>query len=497
MNAGPGKMQKPKKTTKPKMDASLMKGTIKEQSHAHALEIEVPQITLEAKFAEYWNQVKDVLPPNIVKAATKGGFREVSRKRAVAAAGGKAQFFGPVLAEVVNTYLDGQPRQALLIVSVDLVELENCNFLVRSLVHLEPEVKWKAIPGIEAPIVVKVPKHPDGWVDLMVLEYLKKNQEDSVVLVPIPDDSTILADGHVALLNCQSLIGGIPWEQGTFTNKKWPINRAYYRQPELYDTIVGMKKGDEKTITFTLGEVFGEDRGKTVQATIRINQVFTKDTPEINDDLSMNFGYKTLDAWKVGIKTELERKIAEQQNNLVSINTMASLVNPEAVDVDPIPFNWMTEKAKAIYGSLRQKVPSEDELVKKFAGQRTTTGEEVKDKNTILTYLGEKAAQSLIHDLVLRSWGQKAGVEGDFSLSNIDEYITKVREKLESVVKIEEFVVGAALPAQEPSKPHGMGAVAPPGSPWQEGTIVGEDGQPVQPGESNADVPVQVPTQEV
>lgn len=421
---------------KPQIDVTGLTAVVKQQSTAYSIELEVPKDKLEEQFNLYWSEVRDVLPPNIVKVAQKGGFRKVSQARAVKAAGGKNSFYQPVLLDTVRTYLNTQPRQALAFNSVEMVETDKA-YVVRAGIYLEPEVRWKKKPGIEEPLIVKIPQQPDNYVDMLVEQAIKQGQDDSVVLVPCVPDTTVV-DNHVVVIDCVSMLNGDKWEPGCVENVKWPVEKKFYRQPELYDLIVGMKAGESRSTTFKLAEALGADAGKEITATIKLHQAYTKDVPAVDDDLAKNYGFQTLEAWKTAVTKNITEKRKTQRKQLIDMNVLSQLMNPEIVEVDPIPFVWMAEKSKQMYGNFRQKVKTEDALIEAFKGATTTAGEEVKDKNTLLTYLAEMAAKSLLQDVVLRSWGQLADVQGDRTFDGIVEYVKNVRQKLDEIVTIEE-----------------------------------------------------------
>lgn len=419
-----------------KLDVTGLNAVIKAQSTTYSIELEIPKDRLEQQFNLYWNEVKDVLPPDIVKAAQKGGFREVNQKRAILAAGGKGRFYQPVLAEAVNTYLETQPRQALAFNTIELTETV-MNYIVRASVYLEPEVKWKKRPGIDEPLVVKMPKQPDNFIEATVASVIKQGQNDSVVLVPAAD-GTVSADGHVVVVDCESTINGEKWADGCVQGVKWPVDKQYHKQPEVYDLVVGLKAGESRSGSFKLNDRFGEDAGKEVVARIKVSQIYNKDVPAVDDDLAKNYGFQTLDAWRTAITNNVVEKTKTQKKNLLDISILSQLMTTDVVDVDPIPFVWMADKGKEIYANWRKRAKTEDDLVSMFKGATTTTGEPVVNKSTLLTYLAEMAAKSLLQDLVLRSWGKQADVKGDLILQNIASYVAGVRKKLEEIVKIEE-----------------------------------------------------------
>lgn len=426
------------------LDPKVLDGSMKQQASAHGLEVVVPKEHLEPHFNQYWAEVKDRLHPSIVQEAMKGGFREVRQDRAVKAAGGISEFYKPVLGEVLFKYLDTQERQALTVNDINAIETPS-NYIVRALVHLEPEVKWKKpVPGVDAPLTIKVPKEPDGIVDRLIETELVKYQQNSVTLVNAPDQTKPIEVNQVGVFNCESTIDGEPWKEATFTAKKWLIDRNLFQVAELYDACLGMVPEQVKNITLKLGPQFKEKAGKDTAVRLQLIQVYDRKTPAIDDDLAKTNGFDTLDALKADLRLKVTEYLKNSREQLIQTSIINSVVNTDVVDVDPVPFLWMTQKAKEIYLQSRNMVKTEEDLIATFKGQSLVDGQPVVNKDTALMFLAQRSAQQLVSDLILRSWGRKAKLEGDSTLDNIRNYAESVKKAMRANAVLEEYVVEEA-----------------------------------------------------
>lgn len=424
-------------------DTNEISGTIQPKATAFDLEVSVPKADMEFQFTDYWNQVKDRLTPELVKKAQKGGFRDVKRDRVEKAAGGKAEFYRPVLIKFVSDFLDKQPKQAIAYNEVSLHEGIASN-VIKASVYLEPEVTWKTMPGVAEPLVVKIPKLAPDLKEKVVEAELKRVQGDNVILTPEPE-GTATALGHVVALDCETVVDGIPWAPGTFTNNKWWLDTSMFKIKEMLPHLLNLTTGESNTFTIAYPEGFGDVAGKSGAVRVRINQIYKRETPEIDDDLAITHGKASLAAWKIELEAQFDKNLAAERSNVILMGAIAKLVTPEAIDVEPIPYVWLVNKANTLYTQNRNAVRTEDDLLERFKGITTIDGHPVIDKNAMLVFFGEKAAQSLIADLVIRSWGQKKGVAGDTKISSMDQYVEAVQKVLVETAQIEEVEVNAAV----------------------------------------------------
>lgn len=405
---------------------------------SHTVTVSVDKVELQAKFDQYWDTVKDALPADLVKASKKGGYRKVTRDRVVVAAGGVSRFYEPVLMAIIEDVMNTQERQTLVVGRCDLIDTHG-ELVVTGIIYLEPTVTWKKKPGIDEPLFVAEPEDRPEMVDELMAAELERKQHESSILVPLLDGQPV-ADGNVVVLHCNSALVGddgklVKWEDGTFTNQKWSVTTDFIRQRELYDAIVGMVPPENKTVELVVG-TYSPFAGKKVRASITVQQAFAKTTPKIDDDLAKTFGFDSLDIMKQSLRLNFTKKAVESKETFRINSIMSSLLTPDVVDVSPVPLDWMIHKGRTLYNEGRGYTKTDEELISRFAGAVCVDGTKVIDKATLIHFMAERAAQNLIADLVLRSWGKMKGVPGDTTLKNIAAYVQDVKAELSKVAQV-------------------------------------------------------------
>lgn len=407
---------------------------VQQTARAHSIAVEFNKPDVLAAFDSYWNRVKDSLSPELVKAAMKGGFREVRRDRVVDAAGGASSFYAPIISEMLEKSMESQERQLLVVLTAKITETVT-HFVVNASVYLEPEVRWKKpIPGIDVPLEVRVPKLDPDLASKLADRSLLEAAELNAILTPL-GASAVGQDGHVAVVDVDSYIDGEVWEPGRATAKKWLIDSTVHRVPELYQALLGMAQGTTKDITFVLSDKFDDMAGKTVNAKLRLVQLYERKPANVDDDLAKSNGHDTIDAYRAMFKNEAEDNIKRSSKAIIDSGIYAAILDVDTVDVDPVPYAWMAAKGNEIYAQARSMVETDQQLLEQFKDVKDASGNRiVEDKSDAVAYIAQQAARSLITDLVLRSWGKKKGVEGPTKLSEMSDYVRLVREEIEKVV---------------------------------------------------------------
>ena len=83
--------------------------------------------------------------------------------------------------------------------------------------------------------------------------------------------------------------------------------------PGFEGQLVGVKSGDNKQITITMPEDFGNDdlKGKEVAFDVTVKEVRKAAQVEINDDLAKASGFEDLAALRIGIREQLEKEYGQ------------------------------------------------------------------------------------------------------------------------------------------------------------------------------------------
>ena len=421
-------------------------GAVVQQASAFTVSIAVDNEVATKRFDKYWNEVKDILSQDLVKAALKGGFRKVTRNRVVKVAGGKGVFYAPVLGDLITEYLDTQERQALAINSVNMVEDDIAGaIMIEASVFLEPTVTWKKKPGIDEPLTIKMHKEPPNLIEMLVDQELKNKQGSSAVLEPLPD-STKIETGHVVILDAKSeeiLVDGttVEWKPGCFSMNKWLIDESTVKSPEIIRVLIGAAKDDVRAVEFVLNEKFGTEAGKTVRATLKVKDVLKCTMPAIDDDLAKTNGYDSLNIFRQALTSGMTKQLIQERETIKKQLIVNALANQDTVALEPLPIEWLRAKGQEKYFEGRRLVKTEEELVAQFAGAKLFNGSPVEDRGTVVRFLAERAAKELIEDLVVRSWGKLKGIEGDTTLKNLGKYNEAVSAEILKIVVVEEAEV--------------------------------------------------------
>jgi hypothetical protein len=120
----------------------------------------------------------------------------------------------------------------------------------------------------------------------------------------------------------------------------------------------------------------------------------------------------------------------------MALNT---IVNPDTVDMEPIPYDWMLSKAREIYSQVRSVVKTEEELLAQFATEKMPDGSAVSSRADVLTLLAHKSAQQLASNLIIRSWGKMKKVDGDLRLEYMSEFNENVINTMISIANVVEI----------------------------------------------------------
>jgi FKBP-type peptidyl-prolyl cis-trans isomerase (trigger factor) len=415
-------------------------GKITQQAAQFTVEISVPKVELKSKFKDYWDSVKDRLPAQLVKDATKGGFREIKQSRIVKAAGGPAHFYRPVLIDLISKFMNTQDRQALVYDKFDLFDgIEgSLNSTVSALAYLEPEIRWKSMPGIDSDISIDIPKLTPNLVELTVQAEIERVRDNNAIMKPVEDVTIPITDGQMAIVDFTTTIDGKIVDIGCGVNAKWYCNKESFNTPTIYDNLIGMKIGESKTFSVTYDNKTKQLAGKTGELTIRLNNILNISKPDINDDLAISHGKNNLESWRSELIKQYTEKLQHDRFEFIARAATDKLINPDVIEISPIPQIWLSGKATQIYYEQREKVKTEEDLINRFStekiGDRT-----IKTKNDLLLYFANRAAEELVHDLVLRSWGKKKGVQGDTSLDSLGKFVELTRKELVAITKLNEI----------------------------------------------------------
>lgn len=153
--------------------------------------------------------------------------------------------------------------------------------------------------------------------------------------------------------------------------------------PGFEDEIIGMKAGEEKTITVTFPEDYHAEnlKGKEAQFAIVAKQVEERDLPELNDEFVAQFGVKEggVEALKAEVRKNMERELKNTVQSKVKEQVLKGLVEHNDVDLPKAMIDQevdvLRRQAMQRFGNNQAQMPQlPAELFEEQAKERVKVG---------------------------------------------------------------------------------------------------------------------------
>lgn len=174
--------------------------------------------------------------------------------------------------------------------------------------------------------------------DAAIIARIEELASAQAPLVNIDEDRALVS-GDSALLDFEGFVDGEPFDGGKAENFSLRLGSGQFI-PGFEDQVIGMKKGDEKTIDVTFPENYGGAKlaGKPAQFKVKINAIQAKEAVSIDDELAKKmlpgFEDATVDMLKEKVKEQLETEaMSELYNNELKPNLMETFVASFTIDL--------------------------------------------------------------------------------------------------------------------------------------------------------------------
>ena len=205
---------------------------------------------------------------------------------------------------------------------------------------IDVEVSIAMRPAIElgdyAAMVPEVAK--PAVDDAAIMARIEELASAQAPLVNIEEDRP-LVNGDSALLDFEGFVDGEPFEGGKAENFSLRLGSGQFI-PGFEDQVIGMKKGDEKTIDVTFPENYGGAKlaGKPAQFKVKINAIQAKEAVVVDDELAKKmlpgFEDASVDMLKEKVKEQLETEaVSALYNDELKPNLMEVFVSAFTIDL--------------------------------------------------------------------------------------------------------------------------------------------------------------------
>lgn len=259
----------------------------------------------------------------------------------------------------------------------------------------------------------------DEDVDAIRDNYLGSKAE----MIEVTDDSAALDKGHTAVMNFQGTTpDGEKPESMKGDEFLLEIGSGQFI-PGFEEGMIGMKKGEKKTLDLTFPEEYHAEelKGANVKFDVELLEIKEKKLPEFNDELAKEFGFESVEDFNAKNKDNLVKQKERAADEKLHQEMLEKLISENSFDIP----NSLVEQQK---GFLKEDVKRN--LTQQ--GFNETMMEEYFTKWA--DDLNEKAQFQVRSGLILDTLAKKFEVEA--TESDLD-------------AKIEETAQGSGLPPEQ------------------------------------------------
>lgn len=167
------------------------------------------------------------------------------------------------------------------------------------------------------------------------------------------------ADGDQLIIDFTGSLDGVEFDGGKAEDAPLVLGSGTFI-PGFEEQLVGVKTGDEKTITVTFPENYQADHlaGKDAQFAITVKQVKVETDTVIDDDFAKNLGLDSLDKLKELIRGQLE----QETGGLTRTAMKRSLLDQLASGHDfAVPQGMVDAEFQQIWAQLEQEAAREED----------------------------------------------------------------------------------------------------------------------------------------
>lgn len=164
---------------------------------------------------------------------------------------------------------------------------------------------------------------------------LKRMQDAMTQLEPVEDPEAALQVGQIGKIDFTGTIDGEVFEGNQAKDYLMDVGAGNLIK-EFEEQIVGMKKGETRTVSFKYPQDYfnKEMAGKVAEYQVTLHEIRKKNVPELNDEFAKDLGnFETLKEVKADIENNLRAHKEEHQKNGLYDQLLAQLSEKNEFDV--------------------------------------------------------------------------------------------------------------------------------------------------------------------
>lgn len=326
-----------------------MKSNVEKVSNlSRKLNIEVPAEVVQTAFQKIFNGIQ--------KEVTVKGFRKGKAPIATI----KSIYGDRVRQDVVQDLIQKHYAEALTEHKLDPISYpefefseptENKDFSFTAAFDVRPEIALKKYEGLE------VEKEKIEFDDSKINEVLENIRASRATFDVVSEDRPAKSS-DVAVINFEGFMGGAPLENGSGTDHHLELGAKQFIDG-FEDGIVGMKKGETKTLSLKFPDPYhsAELAGKPVEFKVTLNSLKAKVLPELNDEFVKTLGGpESLEDLKKTIKEDLQQNETKRVEDGFKNRLLKTLVKENPVEV---PASLLKEQKASLVEDFKKRMANQ------------------------------------------------------------------------------------------------------------------------------------------
>ncbi len=317
-----------------------------EQGLEHKISVTFPSADLNSQVEKRLNEIR--------RTVKMDGFRPGKVPLNVVKKRHGAQVEQEVLGEKIQqVFYDAVAQESLKVAGYPMFdELDNKDGEVSFVARFEtyPEITIPEFSGVEVETISA--EVTDEDVESMITRL----REQRMAWKPSKSGAKKVKKGEQVIMDFVGKVDGEAFEGGSAENVPLEIGSGRMI-PGFEDGLIGMKKGEEKTIEVTFPEDYHSEelKGKVAAFDVTIHSISTKQLPDIDEEFVNSFGVEagTEEALRAEIKDNMEKELARAVQNANRTATMEAL--QEVVDVE-LPKALVDQEVQNLMNNMVQQM---------------------------------------------------------------------------------------------------------------------------------------------
>ncbi|AJE03163.1 trigger factor [Geobacter pickeringii] len=316
-------------------------------------------------------------------------------------------------------------------------------------VEVMPEIDVKDYAGLD------VKKEKLVLDDSAVEKRLGEMRESMSQMVSV-EEGKKSENGNFVVIDFSGSVDGAVFEGGAAESYELELGSGRFI-PGFEEQVVGMKVGDEKTITVTFpDEYWNKDlAGKEAKFEVTVKEVKVKQLPELDDEFAGQFGeFKTLAELKAKIAEMFEKQEADRVQSDLQDRLVKALIERNEIEVPAALVGRQLEmmlsnmKNRLAYQRLSLEMMGMDD--EKFKEQYRSVAESQVKGSLLLDAVGKKEAVK-VEEADIEAKLREISVESGQEYEKVKSYYDQNNNAKENLVahlnedKVLNFLLGKAI----------------------------------------------------